>query len=86
MPAWKAAAAKYERFDLQTWTIGDLPESIDLSRPGALPLEPIPPWCWKQTISTSNSCPVRRKPRSEPSSMALTGRTLLESRLRLDAT
>ena len=42
MPAWKAAAAKYERFDLQTWTIGDLPESIDLSRPGALPLQAYP--------------------------------------------
>ena len=42
MPAWKAAAAKYERFDLQSWTIGDLPESIDLSRPGALPLKAYP--------------------------------------------
>ena len=42
MPAWKAAAAKYERFDLQDWTIGDLPESIDLSRPGALPLKAYP--------------------------------------------
>ena len=42
VPAWQAAAARYEREQLQAWTFGDLPESIDLSGESGLPLRAYP--------------------------------------------
>lgn len=42
VPAWQAAAAHYEREQLQAWSFGDLPESIDLSGESGLPLKAYP--------------------------------------------
>lgn len=42
IPAWQQAAAQYEREDLNGWTLGDLPESIDLSGDAGLPLKAYP--------------------------------------------
>ncbi|MFT5836808.1 MAG: ATP-dependent helicase HrpA [Candidatus Azotimanducaceae bacterium] len=42
IPAWQAAAAKYERENLTAWTFGDLPECIDLSGDSGLPLKAYP--------------------------------------------
>lgn len=42
IPAWQAAAAKYERENLAGWTFGDLPECIDLSGDSGLPLKAYP--------------------------------------------
>ncbi|NBB78681.1 MAG: DUF3418 domain-containing protein, partial [Verrucomicrobia bacterium] len=42
VPAWQEAAARYEREQLQTWSFGDLPESIDLSGESGLPLHAYP--------------------------------------------
>ena len=42
VPAWQEAAARYERENLTEWTIGDLPDSIDLSGNAGLPLKAHP--------------------------------------------
>lgn len=42
VPAWQAAAARYEKERLQSWSFGDLPESIDLSGESGLPLRAYP--------------------------------------------
>lgn len=42
IPAWQAAAAKYEREKLSEWNFGDLPTSIDLSGDAGLPLKAYP--------------------------------------------
>ncbi len=42
IPAWQAAASKYERENLDSWNFGDLPECIDLSGESGLPLKAYP--------------------------------------------
>jgi len=42
IPAWQAAAARYERENLDGWSFGDLPECIDLSGDSGLPLKAYP--------------------------------------------
>ena len=42
VPAWRDAAAKFEREDLSDWTIGNLPERIDLSGQTGVPLSAYP--------------------------------------------
>ncbi len=42
IPAWQEAAARYERENLQDWSFGDLPESIDLSGESGVPLTAYP--------------------------------------------
>lgn len=42
IPAWRAAAERYERRDLQDWNFGDLPEALDLSGQSGLPLKAYP--------------------------------------------
>ncbi|WP_269526750.1 ATP-dependent RNA helicase HrpA [Coraliomargarita parva] len=42
IPAWQAAAGRIEKENLQDWTFGDLPESIDLSGEAGLPLKAYP--------------------------------------------
>lgn len=36
--AWDAAAAKFERYDLEAWDFGDLPEQIEIRSESGLPL------------------------------------------------
>ena len=40
--AWTAAVERWERYDLRTWSFGDLPEQIDLSAAAGLPLVAFP--------------------------------------------
>ncbi|MEM8868276.1 MAG: ATP-dependent RNA helicase HrpA [Verrucomicrobiota bacterium] len=42
IPAWRDAAQKIERTNLQAWDFGDLPASIDLSGTTGLPLQAYP--------------------------------------------
>jgi ATP-dependent helicase HrpA len=39
---WERAAAHWEKFDLRAWTMGDLPERIELESPGGTPLFAFP--------------------------------------------
>jgi ATP-dependent helicase HrpA len=36
--SWASAAQRWERFDLRSWTFGDLPESIEVTRVASAPL------------------------------------------------
>ena len=42
LPAWRQAAARFERKNLTAWNFDDLPESIDLSGEAGMPLKAYP--------------------------------------------
>jgi ATP-dependent helicase HrpA len=57
VPAWQEAAARYEREALQSWSFGNLPESIDLSGASGLPLKAYP-----ALVSTGQAVHLRLLP------------------------
>ena len=60
IPAWQKAAAQYEKENVNGWSFGDLPESIDLSGDSGLPLKAFP-----SLVLEANSIHLRLQPSRE---------------------
>ena len=59
IPAWQAAAAKYEHENLSIWSFGDPPECIDLSGESGLPLKAYPALFVESGQTHLRLCPDR---------------------------